>query len=107
MQQVVVNLLMNAAQAMTAAETPDPTIAVRTNLHDGQAVIDIIDNGPGFDADSAQRAFDAFYTTKAEGMGLGLAICRSTVDAHDGTIAIISEPGAGARLSIALPVLAD
>lgn len=107
LQQVVVNLVMNAAQAMTAADTPVPTIVVRTRLHDGQAVIDIIDNGPGFDADSAQRAFDAFYTTKTEGMGLGLAICRSTVEAHDGTIAIISELGAGARLSISLPVLTD
>lgn len=107
LQQVLVNLVMNAAQAMTAAETPAPTIVVQTRLHGGQAFIDIIDNGPGFDADSAQRAFDAFYTTKAEGMGLGLAICRSTVEAHDGTIAIISEPSAGARLSISLPVLTD
>lgn len=107
LQQVLVNLMMNAAQAMTAAETPAPTIELRTRRNDDHAAIDIIDNGPGFDPDSARRAFDAFFTTRRDGMGLGLAISRSTVEAHDGTIGIVSEPGAGARLSISLPLLPD
>jgi PAS domain S-box-containing protein len=105
LQQVLVNLVTNAAQAMTAAATVSPRIEVRTGLSDGRVTVDIIDNGPGFDADSAKRAFEPFFTTKSEGMGLGLAICRSTIEAHDGAIAIVSEPGAGARLSIVLPLL--
>ncbi|MDK2748427.1 MAG: PAS domain S-box protein [Brevundimonas sp.] len=107
LQQALVNLVTNAAQAMTAAGTPAPTIEMRTCLKDGHAVIDVIDNGPGFDPDSAQRAFDAFFSTRPDGMGLGLAICRSTVEAHEGTVSIVSEPGAGARLSICLPLLSD
>ncbi|MFN7129654.1 MAG: ATP-binding protein [Brevundimonas sp.] len=107
LQQALVNLVTNAAQAMTAAGTPAPTIEMRTCLKDGHAVIDVIDNGPGFDPDSAQRAFDAFFSTRPDGMGLGLAICRSTVEAHEGTVRIVSEPGAGARLSICLPLLSD
>lgn len=107
LQQALVNLVTNAAQAMTAAGTPAPTIEMRTCLKDGHAVIDVIDNGPGFDPDSAQRAFDAFFSTRPDGMGLGLAICRSTVEAHEGTVRIVSEPGAGARLSICLPLLPD
>src|SRR3990167_2569354 len=104
LQQALVNLVTNAAQAMTAAGTPAPTIEMRTCLKDGHAVIDVIDNGPGFDPDSAQRAFDAFFSTRPNGMGLGLAICRSTVEAHEGTVSIVSGPGAGARLSIRLPL---
>ena len=107
LQQALVNLLTNAAQAMTAAETPSPTIELRTCLEGRHAVIDVVDNGPGFDPESAQRAFDAFFSTRPNGMGLGLAICRSTVEAHEGTIRIVSEPGAGARLSIRLPLLSD
>jgi PAS domain S-box-containing protein len=107
LQQALVNLVTNAAQAMTAAGTPAPTIEMRTCLKDGHAVIDVIDNGPGFDPDSAQRAFDAFFSTRPNGMGLGLAICRSTVEAHEGTVSIVSGPGAGARLSIRLPLLSD
>ncbi|OYX81720.1 MAG: hypothetical protein B7Y85_00585 [Brevundimonas sp. 32-68-21] len=107
LQQALVNLVTNAAQAMTAAGTAAPTIEMRTCLKDGHAVIDVIDNGPGFDPDSAQRAFDAFFSTRPDGMGLGLAICRSTVEAHEGTVRIVSEPGAGARLSICLPLLSD
>ena len=105
LQQVLVNLMTNAAQAMTAAATVAPTIEVRTRRDDDRAVVDIIDNGPGFDPDSAERAFDAFFTTRQDGMGLGLAISRSTVEAHEGTIKIVSEPGVGARLSISLPLL--
>ncbi len=105
LQQVVVNLVMNAAQAMTVAATAAPMIEVRTSRNDDRTVIDIIDNGPGFDKDSARRAFDAFFTTREDGMGLGLAISRSTVEAHDGTIEIVSEPRVGARLSISLPLL--
>ncbi len=107
LQQALVNLLTNAAQAMTSAGTPAPAIDMRTCLQHGHAVIDIIDNGPGFDADGAERAFDAFFSTRPDGMGLGLAICRSTVEAHEGTIRIVSEPGAGARLSICLPLLSN
>lgn len=107
LQQALVNLLTNAAQAMTAAETPSPTIELRTCLEGRHAVIDVVDNGPGFDPESAQRAFDAFFSARPNGMGLGLAICRSTVEAHEGTIRIVSGPGAGARLSIRLPLLSD
>jgi signal transduction histidine kinase len=80
--------------------------AVVGHSHD-QLGPSVTHNGPGFDSDSAQRAFDAFFSTRPDGMGRGLAICRSTVEAHEGTVRLVSEPGAGARLSICLPLLSD
>ena len=97
-QQVIVNLLVNAVQAMARAG-PRAVVASRRE----GARRDGVNTGPGI-ADAANRLFDAFYTTKPTGMGLGLSICRSIVEAHGGTIICTSEPGKGATFRFTVPV---
>jgi PAS domain S-box-containing protein len=104
LQQVIINLIMNAVQAMAAS--PDG----RRNLHvhlryadDEGVVLQIRDSGLGIDAQNMGSLFDPFFTTKANGMGMGLSICRSIIESHGGRIWADSEPGQGAVLSFALP----
>lgn len=108
LQQVVINLLMNAMQAIDGSG-PDwlrrqQRIVVSTRLDDdGQVEIEVADTGPGLSQAQASRLFEAFYTTKADGMGMGLAICRSIVDAHGGRIRAVAHDGPGATLAFTLP----
>lgn len=103
LQQTVINLTLNAIQAMQ--DTDRPSLKVSTAKSNGNAVISVMDCGPGFAAGEVDRAFHAFYSTKTSGMGLGLAICKWTVEAHDGTISIrANEEGSGARVQITIPL---
>lgn len=107
LQQVVINLLMNAMQAIDGSG-PDwlrrqQRIVLSTRLDDGQVEIEVCDTGPGLSELQAGRLFEAFYTTKADGMGMGLAICRSIVDAHGGRIRALAHDGPGATLVFTLP----
>jgi two-component system, LuxR family, sensor kinase FixL len=101
-EQVLVNLLRNAAEALSDAGRHDGRIVV-TAKREGEAVaIEVRDNGPGFDTGLAERAASPFTTTKPEGLGLGLSLARSIVEAHGGSLAI--ESGSfGAALSFTLP----
>lgn len=86
LQQVILNLVINSAEAMATA-TGEKRIDIRCVLDDQQVVnIDVSDTGPGVPADQTDRVFEAFYSTKAEGIGMGLSICRSIVEAHGGRI---------------------
>ena len=104
MGQVVLNLLLNAAQAVRPESKADNLISVRVNERDGQARISISDNGPGIPAEHLERIFDPFFTTKETGTGLGLAICRELISQANGTIAVESSQGQGATFLIALPL---
>jgi C4-dicarboxylate-specific signal transduction histidine kinase len=87
LQQVIVNLTVNAVQAMTQHASAERSIAVRTVLADPKMVrCSIEDSGPGIDPEHLTRLFDSFFTTKETGMGMGLAICQSIVEAHGGRI---------------------
>ena len=107
LQQVVSNLIMNAIEACAEAGTVSPRISVRTHLDLGEETpvirIEIIDNGPGLDAEAGRRAFDAFFTSRAKGTGLGLTIVRQIIGAHSGIVTLENEPVGGARASIILP----
>ena len=104
LQQVLINLITNAIQAMHAQPAGERRIAVRTWRIGGKVGIEVRDSGPGFAAEAAQKAFEPFFTTKAGGMGLGLAMCRTIVNAHDGEIRIDPPDGAwGGQISITLP----
>jgi C4-dicarboxylate-specific signal transduction histidine kinase len=101
-----VNLLINAMQALAETDVADKRINIRANRKDGDTVCCMIeDNGPGIDAEYLPRLFDGLFTTKETGMGLGLPIARSIIEAHEGSIRADNESGlGGARFIIELPV---
>ena len=105
LQQVLVNLMVNAGQAM--AEQSGPRIVtVSTGLADGNSLsITVQDTGPGIPQNDLPRLFEPFFTTKHGGMGMGLAICRTTVESHGGQLSADSTPGSGATFRLTLPVI--
>jgi two-component system NtrC family sensor kinase len=102
--QIVLNLLLNAAQAVRPESKADNLISVRVSERDGQARITVSDNGPGIPAEHLERIFDPFFTTKETGTGLGLAICRELISQANGTIAVESAAGQGATFAMTLPL---
>jgi signal transduction histidine kinase len=87
LQQVILNLITNAIEAMTPTSNRTQMLQVRSKLHSSDGVlIEVEDSGMGIDPKDFDRIFDAFYTTKTNGMGMGLAICRSIVEAHGGRL---------------------
>lgn len=100
-QQVILNLMRNAIEAM--ADSPKRELSVITRaLDDDMVEIEISDTGPGIDPDIADQLFQPFITTKSEGMGVGLSICRTIVEAHNGRIWVQSAPGEGAAFHFTL-----
>ena len=86
-QQVMVNLIVNAVQAMSGEDGSGRELQISTQTDEAKGVrIGVRDTGPGLAPESLSRLFEPFYTTKAEGMGMGLAICRSIVEAHGGRL---------------------
>ncbi|OAJ54923.1 hypothetical protein A6V36_08800 [Paraburkholderia ginsengiterrae] len=104
LQQVLINLIMNSAQAMLAANGPRRLRIVTRWFDDAHAQVIVQDSGTGISEDDRGRMFNAFFTTKAEGMGMGLSICRSIVEAHGGRIWAESPDDGGAMLQFILPV---
>jgi signal transduction histidine kinase len=104
LQQVILNLLLNAAEAMSAVEDRPRYLLIRTEL-DGvdRARLSIQDNGVGYDPQEAQRLFEAFYTTKSGGMGIGLSVSQSIVENHDGRLWAELNAGPGATFAFSLP----
>jgi PAS domain S-box-containing protein len=108
-EQVVMNILRNAAQAMAAGGkgSPAPAITLRTRQEDPHVVVEIEDNGPGMDESTRKRIFEPFFTTKKPGVGTGLGLSVSyfiITDNLGGTIEVESAPGNGARFIIKLPL---
>lgn len=107
-QQVLVNLTRNAVEAIAAAGSERREVRVRTRRGaDGTIEVSVEDTGPGFDDEMAAKIFQPFVTTKADGMGIGLSISRSIVEAHGGRVWATGTPGAGARFHVALPAAAE
>jgi signal transduction histidine kinase len=105
LQQVVVNLLVNAAQALEAVAPETREIHIATWREEpGSAAFSIRDTGPGIPPEDRDRIFGGFFSTKAGGMGIGLTICQSIVAAHGGTITALHPPGGGAAFRVVLPV---
>lgn len=105
LQQVIINLLMNGMQAMVNAKIKRRALRLRLLDSDaGSISFEIKDSGPGISAERMPMLFMAFYTTKLEGMGMGLSICRSIIEAHGGRIWATSEPGEGAAFHLSLPI---
>jgi PAS domain S-box-containing protein len=103
LQQLIINLVINGIQAMAGLDGRPRRLTIRSERDEsGEVRLSVEDSGPGIDPANTNRLFDAFYTTKSGGMGLGLSICRSIVEAHGGRISAANH-GGGARFSFALP----
>jgi signal transduction histidine kinase len=105
LQQVILNLITNAVQAMSAVSEGARELLISTAKDaSGGVLVAVRDSGPGLNPESFARLFDAFYTTKPGGMGMGLSICRSIVEAHGGRIWASRTAGPGTTLQCTLPV---
>ena len=106
LQQVILNLVLNAFSAMSGTGTDGARrLVVRTNsIDESNVLIEVQDSGTGIAAEKLESIFDPFVTSKPEGLGMGLSICRSILERHGGTILAANNPDGGAKFSITLPV---
>jgi two-component system sensor kinase FixL len=103
-QQVLVNLMSNAFEALAASQSSDPVVVMKTRRGPSRDVeFSVIDNGEGIPEESLAQVFDAYFSTRAEGMGMGLAISRTIVEFHHGRISVDSEPGIRTTFRFTLP----
>jgi signal transduction histidine kinase len=104
LRQAVINLMMNAIEAMASLRRRPRILRIVADAPTaGEIRIAVTDSGEGFDPDKAEQIFSAFYTTKASGLGLGLAISRSVVEEHGGHLSASSRPDEGTTFEITLP----
>jgi PAS domain S-box-containing protein len=105
LQQVILNLMLNAFSAMNGTGHGAKRLVVRTSAIDqSNVLVEVLDSGTGIAADKLESIFAPFITSKPEGLGMGLSICRSIVERHGGKISAANNPDRGARFSITLPV---
>ncbi len=105
LQQVILNLIMNAAEAMSDASEQSRDLLIATaEDKPGGVRVEVRDSGPGLSRESLERLFDPFYTTKRGGMGMGLSICRSIIEAHGGQVGATANVPRGATFHFTLPV---
>src|SRR5262249_9263563 len=105
LQQVILNLITNAVEAMRTVEDRPGMVNVRPQRHEPNGVlVTVQDTGPGIDPDRKDRIFDAFFSTKSSGMGMGLFICRSIVETHGGRLWATSAVPHGAIFHLVLPI---
>jgi two-component system sensor kinase FixL len=102
-QQVIINLLRNAVDAMRGAKRPELSVRA-ADQGDGFTVVSVSDTGSGMSEEVRGRLFEPFMTTKKDGMGVGLSICRTIVEAHGGSIWAVNNPGRGATFAFTLPL---
>jgi signal transduction histidine kinase len=95
LEQVFLNLVMNAIEAINSSKSDHRVLELKTSVNEGHEVlVTVADSGPGVDAENLEKIFDAFFTTKADGMGMGLSICRSIIESHGGRLwALPGDPG--------------
>jgi signal transduction histidine kinase len=107
LQQVVLNLALNSIEAMSGKHKGPRELLIRTEKQNDSIVVAVVDRGIGLDPESLDRVFQAFYTTKAGGVGMGLSICRSIIESHGGKISAFPTAGGGATFRFSLPYIAN
>lgn len=105
--QVIMNLLINAADALSFKVVGEREIILHTGFSADNVSLSVTDNGGGMDQETLNRAFEAFFTTKSKGNGLGLSLCYSIINGHGGTIEIDSAPDQGTTVRLSLPLPTD
>jgi len=103
LQQVLLNLVLNAAEAMRSVEVGVRELLISTEQDQAGALVAVRDSGPGIDPAHLDRVFDAFYTTKSNGTGMGLSICRSIIDTHGGRLWASANVPRGAMFQFTVP----
>jgi C4-dicarboxylate-specific signal transduction histidine kinase len=104
LQQVVLNLILNAVEAMSSVDGARRELSISTRRRGAdELLVAVRDSGPGIDPEHLERVFDSFYTTKPSGIGLGLSICRSIIDAHGGRLWAATNEPRGAAFQFTLP----
>ena len=103
-QQILINLMKNAYEAMEEAKTADRRVTIQAQVVGHQVEVVVADTGPGIPSDKRMSLFDAFSTTKLGGMGMGLAISKSIVERHGGRLWVSSDNGGGASFHFTLPI---
>ena len=105
LQQVILNLVMNAIEAMRAVSDRARVLCIRTQeQHSGSIVVFVEDSGVGIDPEHLSRMFEAFYTTKVQGIGMGLTISRSIIEAHGGRLWAVANDERGSTFCFTLPI---
>jgi PAS domain S-box-containing protein len=107
LQQVIINLMMNGIEAMQSVTDRPRELVIRSRRNGTQVLVSVTDGGVGISAENTDRLFNAFFTTKAGGMGMGLSICRSIIEAHGGRLWATANEPHGAIFQFTLPVNAD
>lgn len=103
LQQVILNLVLNASDAMSGVDDRPRQLVIRTEREDDRARLTVQDVGVGIEPDGADRMFEPFYTTKSDGMGIGLSVSRSIIESHHGRLWATLNDGPGAAFSFSIP----
>ncbi|MGA7522340.1 MAG: ATP-binding protein, partial [Acidobacteriaceae bacterium] len=108
LQQVILNLLRNASDAMSGVDDRPRELVIRTERDECDCVrVTLRDTGVGIKQQEAERLFEAFYTTKSDGMGMGLSVSRSIIEGHSGRLWAAANDGPGATFSFSIPCKVD
>jgi two-component system sensor kinase FixL len=108
LQQVLLNLVVNAFEAMRETPVAERRVIIRSEREsDGRVRVSVRDFGTGLPAAEPERIFERFFSTKREGMGMGLAIVRSIIASHGGELAAANAPGGGACVHFSVPVIGE
>jgi signal transduction histidine kinase len=108
LQQVILNLIMNALESMSSVNDGTRELFISSQKAEpGGVLVRVRDSGPGLAPATLERLFNAFYTTKPGGLGLGLSICRSIIETHGGRLSATANEPRGATLEFIVPVCAD
>jgi C4-dicarboxylate-specific signal transduction histidine kinase len=103
LQQVMLNLIMNASEAMSATENRPRELVIKSTMSDAKVQVSVQDSGVGLKSEDLDRVFRPFFTTKPKGIGMGLSISRSIIEAHGGRLWAASRDSAGAVFHFTVP----
>ncbi|HET6887614.1 MAG TPA: ATP-binding protein, partial [Candidatus Udaeobacter sp.] len=106
LQQVLLNLVVNACDAMADCHIQERRLLIRTGIQNGNSavIVSVIDGGGSIPEEKMEQIFESFFTTKEEGMGLGLSVCRTIISAHRGKLWATNNPDRGATFHFSLPI---